>query len=150
MIYLQNCIEQPFESQYVRVARNNEFAEEFLFNIRVIFQSLDTRMSMYPIKYYGHECCTWQVTCRKTFTMFDLTSVLIFGMYITKELNVKSSLFTATNFSLKLVLAISWWLKTTSQSSWHALFLWPIWLGIYSYCKGVKRLVLRLFVIPPT
>jgi len=49
MIYLQNCIEQPFESQYVRVARNNEFAEEFLFNIRVIFQSLDTRMSMYPI-----------------------------------------------------------------------------------------------------
>lgn len=58
MIYLQNCIEQPFESQYVRVARNNEFAEEFLFNIRVIFQSLDTRMSMYPIKYYGHECCT--------------------------------------------------------------------------------------------
>ena len=49
MIHLQNCIEQPFESQYVRVARNNEFAEEFLFNIRVIFQSLDTRMSMYPI-----------------------------------------------------------------------------------------------------
>ncbi|XP_078343242.1 WASH complex subunit 4-like [Oculina patagonica] len=44
-VILQNCIEQPFESQYVRVARNNEFAEEFLYNIRIIFQSLDTRMS---------------------------------------------------------------------------------------------------------
>ena len=60
MIHLQNCIEQPFESQYVRVARNNEFAEEFLFNIRVIFQSLDTRMSMYPILIYGHEFMTLQ------------------------------------------------------------------------------------------
>ena len=46
IIYLQNCIEQPFESQYVRVTKINEFAEEFLYNIRVIFQSLDTRMSM--------------------------------------------------------------------------------------------------------
>lgn len=43
----QNCIEQPFDGQFVRVARNNEFGEEFLFNIKVIFQSLDTRMSKY-------------------------------------------------------------------------------------------------------
>ena len=53
VIFLQNCIEQPFESQYVKVARNNEFAEEFLYNIRIIFQSLDTRMSMYPTQ------CIW-------------------------------------------------------------------------------------------
>ena len=43
----QNCIEQLFDGQFVRVARNNEFGEEFLFNIKVIFQSLDTRMSKY-------------------------------------------------------------------------------------------------------
>ncbi|XP_058950258.2 WASH complex subunit 4 [Pocillopora verrucosa] len=44
-VILQNCIEQPFDGQFVRVARNNEFGEEFLFNIKVIFQSLDTRMN---------------------------------------------------------------------------------------------------------
>ena len=82
VIFLQNCIEQPFESQYVKVARNNEFAEEFLYNIRIIFQSLDTRMSMYCTLHnvYECECCTWQVM--KTFTMFDSTPNLIFGMLI--------------------------------------------------------------------
>jgi len=49
IIYLQNCIEQQFESQYLKVTRINEFAEEFLYNIRIIFQSLDTRMSMCAI-----------------------------------------------------------------------------------------------------
>ncbi|XP_068718075.1 WASH complex subunit 4-like [Montipora capricornis] len=44
-VILQNCIEQPFDTQVVRVARNNEFAEEFLYNIKIVFQSLDTRMN---------------------------------------------------------------------------------------------------------
>ena len=46
----QNCIEQPFDTQFVGVARNNEFAEEFLYNIKIIHQSLDARMSMYIVK----------------------------------------------------------------------------------------------------
>ena len=48
-IVFQNCIEQPFDTQVVGVARNGDFAEEFLYNIRLIFQSLDTRMSMFII-----------------------------------------------------------------------------------------------------
>ncbi|XP_022808632.1 WASH complex subunit 4-like [Stylophora pistillata] len=44
-VILQNCIDQPFDSQFIRVARNGEFGEEFLYNIKVIFQSLDTRMN---------------------------------------------------------------------------------------------------------
>lgn len=48
-VVFQNCIEQPFDTQVVGVARNGDFAEEFLYNIRLIFQSLDTRMSMFII-----------------------------------------------------------------------------------------------------
>ncbi|KAK2567753.1 WASH complex subunit 4 [Acropora cervicornis] len=44
-VILQNCIEQPFDTQFVGVARNNEFAEEFLYNIKIIHQSLDARMN---------------------------------------------------------------------------------------------------------
>ena len=61
-IVLQNCIEQPFDTQVVGVARNGDFAEEFLYNIRLIFQSLDTRMSMYinnaPLTFLQHITCT--------------------------------------------------------------------------------------------
>ena len=64
-IVLQNCIEQPFDTQVVGVARNGDFAEEFLYNIRLIFQSLDTRMSMFIyiilIMHHWHSCSILRV-----------------------------------------------------------------------------------------
>lgn len=51
-ISIQNCVEQPFDSQAVFVTKNTTFMEEFAFNIRDYTADLEVRIGMYIKRLY--------------------------------------------------------------------------------------------------